>query len=401
MTNIRDYMKKKEKKKEKRQEESFGRKILRHRLTLIYRSILIIAVIAAAAAVVVVQMKNRVFTEYQTVLSAPHEHVDGSTAVALGKEILLYSNDGASCLNRNGEALWNQTFEMQAPILEICQNVAAIGDYNGRTIYVMSTEKTLGEIDTKMPIRDFAVSANGIVAAVLDDAKDITWIYLFDTSGNTLAYFKTTMKDSGYPICVTISDDGHLVGISYLYMDNGTMRSSVAFYNFGPVGQNEIDNFVSSYDYVDTVVPFVQFLNHGEAIAAADNRLVFYEGEQKPVSIADVLLDGEIEGVYYGEGYVALVYHDVTGNALYKVDIYGSEGKLVDTVMLDMQFSDILFHKEKMIAYSEQECLIHTIAGLDNYKGKFDKQVLRLIPLDASYEYTIVTSDSIDTIELQ
>ncbi len=401
MTNIRDYLKRKEKKREKTQEESFGRKIFRHRLMLLYRGILIIAVIAAAAAVVIVQMKNRVFTGYQTVLSVPKEHIEGTTTIALGKEILIYSNDGASCVNHSGEALWNQTFEMQEPILDICQNVAAIGDYNGRTIYVMSNEKTLGEIDTKMPIRDFTVSANGIVAAVLDDTADVTWIYLFDVSGNTLAYFKTTMKDSGYPLCITISDDGHLVGVSYLYMDNGTMRSSVAFYNFGPVGQNEIDNFVSSYDYVDTVVPFVRFLSNGQAIAVADNRLVFYEGEQKPVSIADVLLEGEIEGVYYGEGYVALVYHDVTGNALYKVDIYNKNGKLSDTVMLDMQFSDILFHKEKMIAYSEQECLVHTIAGMDNYKGKFNEQVLRLIPLEASYEYTIVTSDSVETIKLQ
>ena len=401
MTNIREYIKKKEKRKEKKQEDSFSKKILRHRVMIAYRVILIIAVVAAAAAVVIVQTKNRVFAGYQTTVSVPWEHIDGSETVAFDKEILVYSHDGASCMNASGEVLWNQTFEMQEPILSMCRNVAAIGDYNGSSIYVMSTEKTLGEIDTKMPIRDFAVSANGIVAAVLDDTAGVTWIYLFDASGNALAYFKTTMKDSGYPVCVTISDEGYLVGVSYLYMDNGTMRSSVAFYNFGPVGQNEIDNFVSSYDYIDTVVPLVQFINNGQAIAAADNRLVFFEGDQKPVSIADVLLDGEIEGVYYGNGYAALVYNDVTGNALYKVDIYSDDGKLADTVMLDMQFSDILFHKEKMIAYSEQECLVHTIAGMDNYNGKFDKQVLTLIPMETAYQYVIVTSDSIETIELQ
>ncbi len=401
MTNIRDYIKKKEKKKEKNQEDSFSRKIIRHRITIAYRTILALAVLVAAAAVVIVQMKTRVFTTYQTLLSVQKEHIEGSVVTALGEDILVYSNDGASCMDAGGNVLWNQTFEMQEPILSVCQNVAAIGDYNGRAIYVMSTEQTLGEIDTKMPIRDFAVSANGIVAAVLDDTAGVTWIYLFDASGNTLAYFKTTMKDSGYPVCVTISDEGYLVGVSYLYMDNGTMRSSVAFYNFGPVGQNEIDNFVSSYDYIDTVVPFVQFINNGQAIAVADNRLVFFEGEQKPVSIADILLDGKIESVYYGNGYAALVYNDVTGNALYKVDIYSDDGKLADTVMLDMQFTDILFHKEKMIAYSEQECLVHTIAGMDNYSGKFDKQVLTLIPTETTYKYVIVTSDSIETIELQ
>ncbi len=397
MTNIRDYIKKKNKKRE----ISFGKKILLHRLTIFYRTVLIIAVIAAAAAVIIVQMKNRVFTEYQVISSVEKTSIENSVTIALGENILTYSSDGANCFNRRGEAIWNQTFEMQAPMVDICQDVAAVGVYNGRTINGMNTENARGEIDPKMPIRSFAVAANGVVAAVLDDTADITWIYLFDTSGNTLAYFKTTMKDSGYPICVTISDNGSLVGVAYLYMDNGVMRSSVAFYNFGPGGQNEIDNFVSSYDYTDTVVPFVRFLSNEKAVAVADNRIVFYEGEQKPVSIADVLLDSEMEGVYYGNGYVALVYNDVTGNALYKADIYNDTGKLADTVMLDIQFTDILFHKDKMIIYNEQECTVHTIGGMDNFSGSFDKRVLTLIPENASYEYIIVTSDSIDTIELK
>ena len=397
MIHIKDLLKR----KEKNTEESLGRKILRHRLTILYRSVLVVGVIAAAAIVVVIQMKNRVFGEYQVISSVPRESISNATIRALGENILIYSSDGASCINRKGETLWNQTFEIQDPIIAICQNIAAIGNYNGRTIYLMNTEKAIGEIDTKMPIRNFAVSAGGIVAAVLDDTADITWIYLFDSSGNTLAYFKTTMKDSGYPVGITISDNGYLVSVSYLYMDNGMMRSSVAFYNFGPVGQNEIDNFVSSYDYTDTIVPFVKFLNNEKAVAVADNRLVFYEGNQKPVSIADILLDGRIEGVYYGSGYVALVYNDVTGNALYKADIYNDSGKLEDTLMLNLQFSDILFHKDKVIVYNEQECLVHTIGGMDNFNGKFNKQALTLIPAAASYEYVIVTPDTIDTIELK
>ena len=397
MANFRDYIKR----KEKNEEESLGKKIFRHRLTVLYRSALIVAVIAAAAVVVMIQMKNRVFGEYQVTTSVPRESVSNATIMAFGENILIYGSDGASCINRRGDVLWNQTFEIQNPVLAICQNVMAIGNYNGRIIYLMDTGKAIGEIDTKMPIRNFAVSANGVVAAVLDDTADITWIYLFDSSGNTLAYFKTTMKDSGYPVSITISDNGCLVGVSYLYMDNGMMRSSVAFYNFGPVGQNEIDNFVSSYEYMDTVVPLIKFLGNEKAVAVADNRLVFFEGDQKPVSIADILLDSQIVGVYDGNDYVALVYNDVTGQALYKVDIYNDSGKLEDTVMADMQFSDILFYKDKVIIYNEQECLVHTIGGMDNFNGRFNDLALLLIPTDKSYEYVMVTPDSIDTIELK
>ena len=152
---------------------------------------------------------------------------------------------------------------------------------------------------------------------------------------------------------------------------------------------------------MDTVVPLIKFLGNEKAVAVADNRLVFFEGDQKPVSIADILLDSQIVGVYDGNDYVALVYNDVTGQALYKVDIYNDSGKLEDTVMADMQFSDILFYKDKVIIYNEQECLVHTIGGMDNFNGRFNDLALLLIPTDKSYEYVMVTPDSIDTIELK
>ncbi|MGN1171597.1 MAG: DUF5711 family protein [Lachnospiraceae bacterium] len=396
MTNIREYFRKKEKK----QGDSLGMKILKHRLVILYRTVLIIAVVAAAVAVVIVQAKNRVYESYEEISSVPRENISGSVTAALGEHILTYSSDGANCVNGAGEPLWNQTFEMQNPIVDIRGDVAAMGDYNGRTIYVMDSGGPRGEIDTKMPIRNFVVSANGVVAAILDDTN-ITWIYLFDASGNTLAYFKTTMKQSGYPISITISDNGCLVGVSYLYVDSGVMKSSVAFYNFGPVGQNEIDNFVSGYDYMDTVMPYVRFLDSETAVAVSDDRLVMYSGGQKPVSVADVLLDGEILGVYCGKDYVALVYNDVTGNAMYKADIYKKDGKLADTVMLGFQFSDIIFSGDRVIVYSEQEMLVHTIGRMDNFAGNFRKSVQTLIPGKNAHEYIIVTGDSVDTIELK
>ena len=57
MIHIKDLLKR----KEKNTEESLGRKILRHRLTILYRSVLVVGVIAAASIVFVIQMKNRVF----------------------------------------------------------------------------------------------------------------------------------------------------------------------------------------------------------------------------------------------------------------------------------------------------------------------------------------------------
>ena len=107
--------------------------------------------------------------------------------------LLTYSKDGISCMDTKGNAVWNQTFEMQNPMVDINQNVVAVGDYNGREIYVMNTDSVLGSITTNRPVRDFCVSAGGVVAAVLDDT-DVTLICLYDANGKELVRFRTTMK---------------------------------------------------------------------------------------------------------------------------------------------------------------------------------------------------------------
>ena len=88
-----------------------------------------------------------------------------------------------------------------------------------KIIYVCDTQGPIGTIETTMPIRDFCVSSNGVVAAVLDDSP-VTAIYLYYATGESFADFKTRMSNSGYPIAVDISSDGSLVAVSYIKFDS-------------------------------------------------------------------------------------------------------------------------------------------------------------------------------------
>ena len=83
-----------------------------------------------------------------------------------------------------------------------------------------------------------------MVAAILEDTN-ITWIYLYNSAGEKVAYIKTTMQKSGYPAAVALSPDGKLMAVSYITVESGAAKSSVAFYNFSSVGQNFVDNFAS------------------------------------------------------------------------------------------------------------------------------------------------------------
>lgn len=400
MTNVRDYLKKKRERTEEKPRVSYREKIKSHKFTIFYRTILVLVLIAAVVAAMYIQWNNKVYEQTVVVSSSEIHITQDSSLLPFAGHLLTYSKDGAGCMDIKGNAVWNQTFEMQNPMVDMCQNVVAIGDYNGRNIYVMDTGGVMGSITTNKPMRNFCVSANGVVAAVLDDT-DTTWIYLYDSQGKELVYFRTTMKDSGYPVSVSISPSGELVCVSYLFVDSGQMKSSVAFYNFGDVGQNNTNNYVSGYDYSNVVVPFTRFLDNKSVFAVSDDRVMFYGGAQKPVVVAENFVNDSVQSVFYGGEYVGLVFNSTEGSSRYRLDVYHKSGELRHSIDFDIEYKDILFHEDQIIIYNEAECRIYNGSGMEKYSGRFDKTTLVLIPQNAAYRYMAVTPDSIDTIELQ
>lgn len=401
MVNLKEYFRKKEKREQdKPPRVSYIERIKSHRFTVFYRVFLSFALVAAILAALYLQWQSKVYTESVELSSVAAKIPAEAQLRPFGSNLLIYSKDGASCMDTRGGVVWNQTFGMQNPMVDINQNVVAIGDYNGREIYVMDTASLLGTITTNRPVRKFSVSAGGVVAAVLDDT-DVTWIYLYDAKGTELAYFRTTMKESGYPLEVSISPSGELFCVSYLHVEGGQMKTSVAFYNFGEVGQNSTDNYVSGYDYSGVVAPFARFLDNKSLFAVSNDRIMFYGGAQKPIGMAEHLIEDEVRGVYYGGDYVGLVFNSKESGGAYRLDVYHKSGDFVRSIEYDIDCRDIVFHGDQIIIYNESDCRIYGNGGMKKYAGKFNKTALMLIPQNALYNYMVVTPESIDAIELK
>ncbi len=382
-------------------ESSYKEKIRSHKLKVFFRTVLVSAIVIFTVAAIYVSWRDREYSEYDITNAVNIANGDDSKVINLAGYVVQYSKDGVSCYGSNGQPVWNQTYEMQNPIAHTCNSVVAIGDYNGHHIYVSNTSGALGVVDTNLPIRAFCVSSQGVVAAVLD-GTDVTWIFLYDSEGNTLANFKTTMKDSGYPISISLSPNAELLCVSYLYPDEGALKSSVAFFNFGSVGQNSIDNYASGYDYPGTIVPYVQFMNGSTAFALSDDRIMFFTGDQKPVSRSESLMGGEeIRSVYYDDSHVGLVFMNNTDDGEYRLQVYNTAGELVLTTYFDIVYSDIIFEDKQIVIYNEDECIIKDMSGRDKYVGSFTEPVKAMIPTSIRSKFTIVTSKSIATMNLK
>ena len=400
MINVRDYFKNKEKREKKIPRVNYIEKIKSHKFMIFYRSVLLLLLVAGAAAVVFIQWKNKIYTQCVVTSSVATTRPQSGNMVPFSGYLLTYSKDGASCMDAKGNAVWNVTFEMQSPKIDICQNVVAIGDYNGRELYVMNTSGLLGQITTNKPIRDFRIAANGVAAVVVDDA-DLTFIYLYDTKGEELVRVRTTMKDSGYPFSFSVSPNGSLLCVSYLFVDSGELKSSVAFYNFGAVGQNNTDHYVSGFDYLDVVVGYTRFLDEKTLFAVSDDRIMFFEGAQKPVSAAEHLFGEEVQKIYYGTDFVGLIFNSTDSSHRYRLDVYHKSGQLTHSIGFDMEYTDIVFADNQIIIYNEAECQVFNMNGVEKYNGHFEKAVYALVPTSSAYKYTLITADSIDTVQLK
>ena len=359
-----------------------------------------VLVCGALVALVAVQYRNKTYTDYEVLSDPCIDIVAGNTSLRLGSNVLIYSKDGARCVDTAGNVLWNQTYEMQSPIVATCGSAVAIGDYNGRTIYIQNAEKQLGTVSTNLPIRNLCVAANGVAAAVLEDTT-VTWIYVYDASGNELVKFRTSMKDTGYPVSVSLSPNALLCTVSYVYVDAGTLKSSVAFYNFDEYGKNQIDNLVGGYDYTDTLVPYVRFINNSSAFAVGDDSIMFYGGGQKPELLSRYFFETEIRGVYYSENYVGVTFCNTSGEKRYRLEIYNKSGERVRTQEFDLDYTDILFDRDTYIIYNGEECMVMTMGGVEKYNGTFKKAVSLMVPGSTGYRYTLVTQDSLDTIQMK
>lgn len=379
---------------------TFREKIRKHRLTRIYRIALCIVLVAAMIAVIRVQIENKVYTSYETIKSAESIGASDSVVEPYNGNILCYSRDGVSAYNESGEQLWNQTYEMQAPIVDASGEYVVAGDYKGNTIYVMNAEGPCGMIETNMVIMDLSVSSKGIVTATLDD-DTITWLNIYNSAGEDIVSVKTSMNQTGFPLKASMSSDNQKMAVSYLKAEGNGIRTSIAFYNFGDVGQNVTDKIVSGFDYDNMIVPFLHYINDNDVVAVGENKLLIFNGKQIPELRAETEIEENVESVFWGDAYVAMVYRNDEGDDKYRLDVYDLSAEKVLSRTFDMEYSNIILDNGNIIIYNEANVTIWNKKGLEKYNGDLGGGIRALIPTKSKTKFIVVRNEGLEVVKLK
>ena len=316
-----------------------------------------------------------------------------------GEYILKYGGDEISLLDRQGKPLWNDPHAMNNPVVDVCQGYCVVYDKNGSEMVIFNEKGKVGNIQTNLPILKVRVASQGVVAAILEDG-DTTWVNVYDSDGNEIVTAKTSIDSPGYPVDLSISPDGLLLGVSYLGVKNNKPSSYVAFYNFGNTGQNQMDNMVSGYTYSKILVPQIQYLNNSKAVAFRDDGFVIFEGKQIPEESKVVTVEDEILSTFCDGENIGLVFRNTQGESPYRMELYSSTGRLKWKTGVDIAFEHIMVSKDQILLYNSSEFAVYSMNGTCRYQGALKEGSVQNIFKVAQNRYMVIMEGGMETIKL-
>lgn len=377
-------------------------KIHRHRRKILGWTALVVILLIAGLVGTYIYLQTRTYTKYEVTKAVEREDSSGTQFAVFRGNILKYSKDGAFYMDaNNNNMIWNQTYQMQMPVVDTCEGYVVIADKKGDQIYIMDTSGPCGEIKTTMPIQRVQVANQGMVA-ILMEQDGTGYIQVYDKEGKFLAEGELHTENSGYPLDLTISNDGKKMAVSLLNVNEGNVKTTITFFYFDSVGQNEIDNIVGQYAYSDMVFPKVEFLTNDIMAAFGNGKTVIFEGTQKPKVKEEITLRQEIRSIFYNEAYIGFVFTNENAKETYQMQIYDLRGAEVLSENFEMEYQEIGFlENDEICIRNDLECSIYTLRGIRKFHANFDKSIWKVMSDKGIRDYVFLTDGETQRIKLK
>lgn len=322
---------------------------------------------------------------------------DGSYKM-FGDFILKYTKDGVALVDQKGKELWNHSYQIKNPIIEINHEIAVIGDSGGNSIIVIDQKGIKGEIETTQPIEKLSVSQNGIVAAVLKDEVSPK-VMCYDSTGNILVENKVSAAKDGYPVEIALSTDGTTLIVSYLHVQSGALTSNVVYYNFGDAGKEKKNNQVLAESYEGQIVPSAFFMYDNTSVLVGESGFYIYQGTDKPKMKKEVKFDTEIKSVYHTDKYIGFVLKSKKENG-YEICLYNRKGQRTMSKNFQGDYAHVKMAGETVMMYDGVNCCIYTANGVKKFAGQFQDKILDIIPSGGINSYTVMNINGIQKVRL-
>lgn len=369
-----------------------------NRVTIHLGGCLLVAAVVAAGVLIYKHYSS--YDDYKVLNSIKIDSSSNSKYLSYQDFVVKYSGDGISYIDSDG-TVWDESYQMKTPIVDICDDYIAVADKNSNNIFVYNEDGKQGKITTSFPIIKVEVANQGVVAALLED-KDANYIEVFDKEGNKLVSHKTLLDENGYPLDFSISDDGEKMVVSYVTVHNGAMGNRVVFFNFSSAGKNSSDKIVGEHkQYEEVLVPMVKFLSNSEVVAVGENILSIYKIKDKSELTEEIKIKDEIQKVFYSEKYVGFILENNNSRNPYRIEVYDLNGNRKMKTEIKMDYDTVEFSGNNVLMYDDMNCRIISFSGVEKFKTTFKGEMNGIVPVDGSRTFLFMTRAKIQKVKLK
>lgn len=362
----------------------------------------LLIIIAAFCVLAVSFLLNKQYKGYKIVESNVTDYENTANYIEFCNGLLKYTPDGVSYIDANANTVWSAGVDMKQPVAVVSGKYVAIADLNGNAVGVFNDEGPVSNLTMPYSICDVDVANQGAFAVVLE-SEETNYINLYNKKGEIVYEIQTTIDKSGYPLDISISDDGEKLFTSYLNIDNSLAENSLAAYNFGDVGQNSnADRMVGGYKFDKEVIPKVEFVDNNTVVAFGTRTITVYAMKEKPTDKATIELKEDIRSVFYNKKYIGVI-QNYTGKEDHKyiIKVYNLNGNLEFDSFVDFEYNNIYAANKEIILTGGEDCTIFRTNGSVKFSGKLSGNIMSMVPNSNSLEYVVVYDDLTETIKLK
>lgn len=369
----------------------------RYRKNRVVIFVLLLVLIVIIGAIYLIRLFNRTYQGYEVLdrISNTEENLGGY--LKYKSAVVRYSRDGALAVDNKGNLLWNGSYEMTDPVADTCEDYVVIADRGGKQVQIFNKSGLAGSLTMNHPIVKAEVARQGVVAVLMIE-DDTSYVELYSKEGTFIGEKVTNMVKDGYPMDISLSDNGEKIAATYLSLSSGEIVNNILFLNYGDVGKNFTDRTAGASIYTNAIVPRITFLDNNTVCAFTENGLLIFPMEEIAEPAIEQIVEGKIKSVLHNEKYAGLVLQEDKKEP--RLLLYDLKGKKILDKELSFEYESIYLSGDEIIMFNDLSCVIYKIDGKEKFRYTFDTNISALYPINNLDRYFLVNPQDILEIQL-
>ncbi|MCR4695243.1 MAG: DUF5711 family protein [Pseudobutyrivibrio sp.] len=343
------------------------------------------------------------YDSYDVEYSWERKDSTDSQFISFKNNVIKYSNDGIFYTKYDGNLIWNYTYDMTNPTVDIKDSYIIVYDKNGTEVDIFSDKGFVKSIGTTTPISLARVAGQGTVALLLQE-DSTSYIQMYDTKGNLLVSGEMHPENKGFPVAMALSSDGTKLLMSVITSKEGDLSSQLILYDFSDSGREKEDNIAKSYTYVDMIIPDVEFVKNDKILAFGDSKIIIFNNNDEATIAKEISLEEDAKSVFYNDKYFGYTFESVgeSGQITNRMKVYNLLGFNCFSKDLEAGYETVDFIGDKeVLLKGKREVSIYNIFGFKKFTQNFEDNVYRVVPGSTYRRYYLIKENNTEEIILK